>query len=150
MAWTYSPTDLNTTTDEGRLNSVRLLIGDTVLADPQLQDEEITFALSQTGNNNVYTAAAWCCRIIAAKYSRMVTTQLDGVLESLYSDRIKHYALLAQQISELGKSATGRGLGVSGGGISITEMNTVSQNPDRPVPAFRRGQFSYLEDDDHV
>jgi hypothetical protein len=29
MAWSYDPTDLDTTTASGRLNTVRLLIGDT-------------------------------------------------------------------------------------------------------------------------
>ena len=29
MAWSYDPTDLDTTTASGRLNTVRLLVGDT-------------------------------------------------------------------------------------------------------------------------
>ena len=29
MAWSYEETDLTTDTDTGRLNSVRLLVGDT-------------------------------------------------------------------------------------------------------------------------
>lgn len=57
MAWSYDPTDLNTTTTSGRLNTVRLLIGDTNTLDQQLANEEITFSLSEN-NNNVYLKAA--------------------------------------------------------------------------------------------
>jgi len=54
--WSYSVTDLNTTTASGRLNSVRLLVGDTDTSDQLVQDEEINFALAQA-NDNVYYAA---------------------------------------------------------------------------------------------
>ena len=50
MSWSYSPSDLNTTTASGRLNTVRLLVGDTDTTDQLVQNEEITFALSQTGD----------------------------------------------------------------------------------------------------
>ena len=58
MAWSYETTDLGTATASGRLNAVRLLVGDTDITDPQVQDEEILFALAQEGNN-VYYAASW-------------------------------------------------------------------------------------------
>ena len=45
MAWSYSVADLNTTTSSGRLNTVRLLVGDTDTSDQLVQNEEITFAL---------------------------------------------------------------------------------------------------------
>ena len=45
MAWSYDPTDLNTTTASGRLNTVRLLVGDTDTTDQQVQNEEVTFSL---------------------------------------------------------------------------------------------------------
>ena len=48
MAWSYDATDLGTSTASGRLNSVRLLVGDTDTNDQQVQNEEITFALAQT------------------------------------------------------------------------------------------------------
>ena len=65
MAWSYDPTDLDTTTASGRLNTVRLLIGDTDTVDQQVQNEEITFALSENGNN-VYYSGAWVARVISA------------------------------------------------------------------------------------
>mgnify|MGYP003435264608 CR=1 FL=1 len=128
--WTYNATDLTTTTAGGRLNSVRLLVGDTVTLDPQIQDEEITFALAQTGDN-IYNAAYFVARLLVSKYSRLVDTQLDGALEAKYSDRIKHYNLLALQINELGKKAGGRSLGISAGGIPNIPQFTVGQfDPD--------------------
>ena len=53
MAWSYDESDLETTSTFGRINAVRLLVGDTDSNDQQVQNEEIVFALTQT-NNNVY------------------------------------------------------------------------------------------------
>lgn len=140
MTYTYDPSDLVTSTPTGRLNVVRLLVGDNNLHDQQMQDEEIYFALSEN-NNNVYFSASFCARLLASKYARMVNTQLDGALEAEYSDRIKQYTLLSIQLSELGKRVGGKSIGVSAGGISKTEMNAANQNTDRVKPEFTIGQF---------
>lgn len=140
MTWTYDNFDLSTTSDTGRLNSVRLLIGDTDTTDQLVQDEEIIFALGEN-NDDVYLASSWLCRVISAKFARLVDTQLDGVLEAKYGQRAKQYALLAVQMESLGRKSSGRALGVSAGGISKTVMEAVDADPDRPVPAFRMGQF---------
>ena len=140
MSWSYSPSDLNTTTTSGRLNTVRLLIGDTDSSDELSQNEEILFALSQT-SNNVYYAAVWVCRTIAAKFSRMVTTTLDGSLSANYSDKAKQYNQLAVQIEAQGKKTSGKSLGVSAGGISVVAVGVVNSDPDRIKPAFTINQF---------
>ena len=93
MAWSYDASDLDTTTPSGRLNTVRLLLGDTDTLDQQVQNEEITFSLSQT-NDNVYFAAAWLARTVASKYARKVNVQLDGSLSADYSDLAKQYTSL--------------------------------------------------------
>lgn len=144
MSWSYSPSDLNTTTASGRLNTVRLLVGDTDSADPLAQNEEVLFALSQTGNN-VYYAAVWICRTIAAKFSRMVTTTLDGALSANYSDKAKQYNQLAVQIEAQGKKTSGKALGVSAGGISVSAMGVANSDPDRVMPAFGVRQFDNTE-----
>ena len=144
MSWSYSPSDLNTTTASGRLNIARLLVGDTDSSDPLVQNEEILFALSQTGNN-VYYAAVWTCRAIAAKFSRMVTTTLDGALSANYSDKAKQYNQLAVQIEAQGKKTSGKALGVSAGGISVAAMNVANSDPDRVKPAFSITQFDNPE-----
>lgn len=142
--WSYSASNLNTTTASGRLNSVRLLVGDTDSSDQLAQDEEILFALAQA-NNNVYFAASWLCRTIAAKFSRMVDTQLDGALSANYSTRSKQYQQLAVQIEAQGKKTSGKSLGVFGGGYSSSAMGVVNQDPDRVKPAFTIDQFDNVE-----
>jgi hypothetical protein len=140
MAYTYDPLDLVTSTASGRLNVVRLLVGDNDLSAQQMQNEEIAFALSENGDN-AYFSAAFCARLLASKYARMVNTQLDGALEAEYSDRVKQYTILAIQLSELGKKMGGRNMGVSAGGISRIAMDLANQDTDRPSPAFNVGQF---------
>lgn len=144
MSWSYDPTDLNTTTSSGRLNSVRLLVGDTDTSDQLVQNEEITFGLSQA-NNNVYYAAAWVCRTIAAKFGRMVDTSLDGALSAKYSTRVKQYQQLASQIEAQGKKTSGKSLGVFGGGYSTSAMQVVNEDTDRVKPAFTIDQFDNVE-----
>lgn len=144
MSWSYDPTDLNTTTASGRLNSVRLLVGDTDTTDQLVQNEEITFGLSQA-NNNVYYAAAWVCRTIAAKFSRLVDTQLSGALSADYSTRSKQYQQLANQIEAQGKKTSGKSLGVFAGGISVAAVTVVHEDPDRVKPAFTIDKFDNVE-----
>jgi hypothetical protein len=142
--WTYSASNLNTTTSSGRLNSVRLLVGDTDSADQLAQDEEVLFALDQA-NNNIYYAAAWLCRTIAAKFGRMVDTTLDGALSAKYSTRIKQYQQLASQVEAQGKKTSGKSLGVFAGGITGTGMQVADQDSDRVKPAFGINQFDNVE-----
>lgn len=142
MAWTYDEEDLTTTTSTGRLNTVRLLIGDTDTNDQQLHDEEIEFALAEN-NNNVYTAGSFACRLLATKYARLVDTQLDGVLEAYYSQRVEQYRSLSVELSNTAKIRGGRGMGVFAGGISNAVVDTVHQNTDRVKPAFVGGQFNH-------
>ena len=138
--WTYDVTQLSTTTTSGRLYSVRYLIGDTDTTDQLLQDEEINFALSLTGDN-IYFAGAWTCKAIAAKFSRFVDVKIDGAGLSNYSDRINHYLLLSNQLSDLGRRTSGKSLGVFAGGIDVDVMTTAEQDTSRVQPAFRVKQF---------
>ena len=118
MAWSYDPTDLDTTTASGRLNTVRLLVGDTETLDQQTQNEEIVFSLSENGNNTYYSAA-WIARTIASKYSRKVNTSLDGALKADYSDLAKQYLLLADNLEYQGKtSGSGSSVGSVVGFVS--------------------------------
>ena len=144
MSWSYDVSDLNTTTSSGRLNSVRLLVGDTDTSDQLVQNEEITFALAQVGDN-VYYAGSWICKAIAAKFSRMVDTQLDGALSAKYSDRVKQYQLLSIQIEAQGKKTSGKALGAFGGGISVIDMTSAREDTDRVKPAFTIDQFDNVE-----
>jgi len=139
MAWSYSPSDLDTSTASGRLNTVRLLVGDTDTLDQQTQNEEITFALSENGNN-VYYAAAWIARAISSKYSRRVTTQLDGALSANYSDLAKQYKVLADDLEYQGKTS-GAVIGILAGGITKSQIESVRANTNRIEGSFRRDRF---------
>ena len=139
MAWSYDPSNLTTDTTSGRLNTVRLLLGDTETLDQQVQDEEVIFALGQS-NNNIYYAAAWLARTIASQYSRKVNTSLDGALSADYSDLQKHYTALAENLEYQGKKA-GAALGVVAGGITKSSITTVRENTNRVEGSFRRDRF---------
>jgi hypothetical protein len=139
MSWSYDPTDLDTTTASGRFNTVRLLVGDTDTIDQQVQDEEVTFALSENGNN-VYYSGAWIARAIASKYSRQVTTQLSGALSADYSDLAKQYKTLADSLEYQGKTA-GASVGVLAGGITKSGIEAVRANTNRVEGSFRRDRF---------
>jgi len=139
LSFSYDDTDLGTDTASGRLNATRLLLGDTDSNDPQVQDSEVTFALSET-NDNVYYAAAWLARVVASKYSRQVTTELDGQLSVEYSDLAKQYSKLADQLEYQGTKAGGR-LGIKAGGITKTDIEIAREQTNRVKPTFRRDRF---------
>jgi len=139
MAWSYDETDLGTTTTSSRLNSVRLLLGDTDTNDQQVQNEEIIFALAQA-NNNIYYAAAWAARTIASQYARRVNTSLDGALSADYSNLSKQYSVLADNLEYQGKKS-GATVGIKAGGITKTAVDGIRANTDRIAPSFRRDRF---------
>lgn len=144
MSWDYDPTNLDDTTDAGRLNLVRLLIGDTDTLDQQVQNEEIEFALA-TEDNDIYGAASWVAKTLVAKYARLVDTDLDGQLAESYSQLYDHYSSLADKLEgqKNSKSAT---LGVFAGGIKISEMEQAERDPNRVKPFYRRNSYQYPKD----
>jgi hypothetical protein len=145
MAFSYDETNLGTDTPSGRLNAVRLLIGDTDITDVQTKDSEILFALAQNGNN-VYSTASWMARVLSAKFSRLVDVELDGQISESYSQLQKHYGDLASELEYQAKSLSGS-LGFAAGGVSKARMETVEDNTDRPGSLIRRDQFSFLDTD---
>lgn len=139
MSYSYDNTDLGTDTASGRLNATRFLLGDTDSNDPQVQDEEITFALAQT-NDSIYAAAAWLARAVAAKYSRQVNIDLDGQLSAEYSDLAAQYNRLADQL-EYQATKAGAGIGIKAGGITKTDIEIAREQTNRVKPSFRRDRF---------
>lgn len=92
MTWTYF-ISLETTKDQ-----VRLLIGDTLEVDPQLQDEEIAWLISRHGTDPDSVAIA-ACDVLIAKYSRLVSTSQDGVSES-HAERLENYQKVRASLVE--------------------------------------------------
>jgi len=140
MAWTYDETDLDKTTAAGRLNVVRLLIGDTDTNDQLIKNEEITFALSES-NDNVYFAGSWAAGTIAAQFARRVDTKLDGALSSNYSDLAKQYKALSADLREQGQKYSMTSTSLRAGGISSAAIDAAQALTDRPSAAFSKGQF---------
>lgn len=124
MPWNYDPTDLDVTTASGRLNVVRLTVGDTDPTDEQVQDEEINFALAQN-SNKVYRTAAFIAEVILAKYARLVTTEVDEQMLVHYTDLRDNYRNLVATLKDKA-SIEGASLGVGGKTYDST---------------FERGQF---------
>lgn len=140
MAWTYDETNLVTTTAAGRLNVVRLLIGDTDTNDQLIKNEEVTFALAQA-NDNVYFAASWSARTISAQFARRVTTKMDGALSANYSDLAKQYKALSDDLREQGQKYSMTSASLKAGGISNAAVDAAQALTDRPSASFSKGQF---------
>jgi hypothetical protein len=133
--WTYDTTQLIGITPTAKLYQVRTLISDINLKDMLLWDEQIEFAISER-YGNIYSAAADCCRQLAAKYSRDVDIT-EGLLHKAYSARQKAFAARA---AELDLRAKMKGAGVPyAGGISQSDKSTNACDSDRVVPQFMIG-----------
>jgi hypothetical protein len=130
MSWSYNPSLLATSTKD----QVRLLIGDVLLTDPQMQDEEIAYLGTTRGS--VYGAAAECCRALSAKFSRSVDQQA-GTSKISYSQMAKAYAAKA---NEFEVKATFSAMPYMGG-VSITDMQLQEMNSDRVNPSFTIGMM---------
>lgn len=137
MTWTFVPAQIQTTP----LYQVRVLSGDKVFSDPQMEDEEILFILSQ--RPNVYGAAANVCQALANQYSRSVTTKA-GDTQKNWSDMAKSYQARAAYLNYL--ALINGGGQVYAGGISISDKISQEQNTDRVQPQFDYGMDDNLEE----
>lgn len=85
------------------VSQVRQLIGDTTQASADLPDETIEAYLTQ--GLSVLRTAAQCCRDLAAKYVKRVTTGSDHQ-QTIDSDIYKHYMDLAATLeARVGKDS---------------------------------------------
>ena len=150
MVWVYGNSP-STSTEDGRRDAVRVLVGDTNTNDQQITDEEIFFALNEN-SKNVYFAAAQAARMVASHYARLVDAKFEGVSTD-YHQRQEHYRKLAVVLDQQAKSKGGA-LGVpAAGGIRVDQVEGAKKDSNRVRSSFRRGQFSYPgadlnEDDD--
>lgn len=121
--------------------NVRFLVGDTDNEDLLLTNEQVLFALNQTGND-VYAAAAICARAIAGKYSRQVDTRFESVASD-YSQRAENYYKLARRLERESKKYGKKGLGMpDAGGLTYSDMELADENIDRVKPKFKQDQFA--------
>lgn len=138
MTWTYGNSP-DTTTESGRKDTVRFLIGDTDEVDQQISDEEISFCLSQS-QDDIYLASSLAARAISGKYARQVDTTIDS-LSANYTRRSESYRRLALQLLKESKRRSG-GMGrPSAGGVSIEDISQNREDSDRPESVFKNGMF---------
>ena len=133
MAWTYDVSDIATSA----LDQVRFMVGDTLASDPQLQDEEINYVMSQRAT--VFGAAADCCRALASKYSRSAD-QKAGDTQVWYSQIAAAYALKAIQL-DAQAAQTGASVIPFAGGTSVTDFNNRAGDPNQMSPQFNIGMM---------
>lgn len=123
---------------------VRFLIGDTVVASPELSDYEVDYLLSLYPDDPL-SAAARAAEALAGKYAKAVDKSV-GNLRISNSQKAEGYRKLAAQ---LWRQAT-RGTFVPGsvvapwaGGISRSDKLARERDTDRVRPAFRRRLMEY-------
>ena len=131
MTATYDPTDLVKTTDAGRINVVRFLLGDTDVTSPELQNEEIAFTLTEV-SNQVYQAASLSASAVASKYAGLANIEIDGILSADYGELSSSFSVLAVRLKADGSRLDGASLGIFVGGLPT---------PPARSYAFYRGQF---------
>lgn len=132
MAWNYSG-DPSTSSKDG----VRFLVGDTDSNDPQLQDAEILFLISQY--TNIWKSAAYAARSIASKYARQISKAV-GDLKLEYQQRQTAYTEMSRDF--LKQAATRTSLPFAGG-ISKADQKTDRLNPDLKQFVFTKNLFHY-------
>jgi hypothetical protein len=131
MTATYDPTDLDKGTASGRVNVVRFLLGDTDVTNPELQNEEITFTLSET-TNKVYLAASICASTVSSKYAGLSNVEINGILSVDYSELANAFSVLSVKLKSDGNRLEGGSIGVFVGGLPVFPARSYS---------FFRGQF---------
>lgn len=127
MTWTYTFSPGSSPRD-----AVRLLLGDVEHADPQLQDEEIAWALQQQGHATA--AAARLASVLAARFARQIDRSL-GDLSASYAQRQRHYQALAATLER----AAAANPQPYAGGLSASDKAGDDADGDRLRPSFRRG-----------
>lgn len=132
MTWSYNTNLLATNAKD----AVRLLIGDVVTCDQQMQDEEISYFVSV--RSTLYGAAAECSRALAAKFSRSVDQQ-GGTSKVFYSQMAKAYTVKAMEF-ELKSAEFGAAMPYCGG-ISLSDKQLQELNTDRTLPIFTKGMM---------
>jgi hypothetical protein len=133
MTWSYSIGDLASSAKD----QLRLMIGDTVAASPQFQDEELAWFLSQRGS--IWGAASLACQTLATQYARSADSNAGDTslkLSQMAAAYARRSALFEAKDALLG------GAMPYAGGISVADKQAQIDDSDRVAP-----QFSITLDD---
>ncbi len=85
-------------------DKVRFLIGDTDNDFPMLEDGEISYLLTEEGNN-VLMAASRCCLAIASEFARDVNYRFSTMWQDS-TDAYNHYIQLSDMLRKEGTTQT--------------------------------------------
>lgn len=131
----YDSSNLDKTTPEGRLNIVRLAIGDTDSTNEEFDDNEITYLLVESGDSTIY-ASYLACNILATKYYTEVDTKADGILSEALSDIADRYDQKAKRYKALYDELES---GI--GGLMYVGKTKDASRGVQPLPLFTWAQF---------
>jgi hypothetical protein len=140
MTWSFDDSALASS----KKDQVRLMIGDTDTTDQLVSNEAIVFYLSERGDS-VSLAAADCCDIIAAKFSREVDTK-NGALSVSASQRAAAYRKLSEDLRAQGAELCD----VFFGGQSIDGKIDLETDTDAIQPRFARGMNDVMPEVDYL
>lgn len=128
MTWSYNLASLSTP-----LYAVRLLIGDTDTTNQQLQDEEITFFLSQYNNGLTYVdqikTAIDCVTVMGQKAADLIREEETGDVRVQLFERSKYLESLLDRLKALLKSK--QPISAFCGGISLDGIRSRNEDSDR-------------------
>lgn len=129
MSWTYSGDPSLSPKD-----AVRFAIGDTIISEPLLQDEEINYIIST--NSSIADSAYYACIGIVAKLSRLADKSV-GKVKIRYSQKVTQYQKLADKLY------VNAGIVVIpyAGGISVADKQVMQSDTSIVQPSFRIGGF---------
>ena len=89
MTWS-SPDNPSTV----RRDAIRVLVGDVLLADQQIQDDGLAYFLAKYPDDD-YQCASYVCLSIAGRYARQMDSAA-GPAKASFEKRLAHYRDLAQ------------------------------------------------------
>jgi hypothetical protein len=120
---------------ESNIDAVRLEIGDVSPNQFELGDEEIQYALTKEGT--VSKAAARCCEMLAAKYSKKDSMRAGSVQADKQNISLK-YRSMAKIFRARGTRATSFVMPAA----SLSDKSDNELAVDQPQPSFKRGIHS--------
>lgn len=138
MAWTYTGNPASSAKD-----AVRFTIADTKSEDAYVTDEEILWALSQTGQN-ISAASAIIARALSAQFSTLSDEEI-GPLKFKYAERAKNYEKIATRLESQSASSQVNLSGVYGGGIEVADKLQNQQDTSLVQPRFYRDEFKPVD-----
>ena len=127
MTWSYSIGVLASSAND----QLRVMIGDTVAASPQFQDEELAWFLTQRAS--IWGAASLACQTLATQYARSADSAAGETslkLSQMGAAYARRSALFEAKDALLG------GAMPYAGGTSVVDKQAQIDNSDRVAPQF--------------